>query len=459
MADSIQQTSNKPSPPTPKGMGKTFGQSGTIVLNGIITQEEYNVTLRNKIKAIEVFDTMRRSDSTVRSTLQVCKLPILACQWDIEPASDDANDQEIADFIERELFHRNVNFHDFMREALTMFDFGHSVAEKTYELTDFEGKPRIGIASLGFRKQRSITAWETIDKKPGITQQLLQDTVSIPLAKLIIFTNDKEGDNYEGVSLLRYAYKHWDIKDKLDIVNAIALEKSAIGVPILKHPSAPDAGDLERARQAMRNFRGNEEGYQELPEGWSVEMLDMKATTTSDVLPTIEHHDRQIQLSVLAQFLNLGASDASGSRAVSETQKDLFMLSEEAVAKNIQATIQQQLVKQLVDLNYSEVPNGYPKITFSRIGDEDTTALSTNVATLLKAGALSYDADMEEYLRKLLRLPEMPEEMEAEKQKPTNTASKTKQEIDDELGDKNVEASAIAAAKKARQKLIDVVQG
>lgn len=480
--------------PSTKNLGKEDGASGTVVFKGLITQEEYNVKLSQHLNAVRIYDIMRRSDATVRSTLQVCKLPILSSQWDIDAASEDKQDQYIAEFVKRELFERNVNFHDFLREGLTFFEFGHSVAEKVYELTEFEGQARVGLKKIGFRKQRSILQWECSDGKPGVQQQLISEgkTVDIPMEKLIIFVNDKEGDNYEGISLLRYAYKHWDIKDKLDIINAIALEKLAVGVPVLKKPSDADNDDLVAARDALRNFRANAEGYQEIPVGWELEMLDMKANSTKDVIPTIQYHDRQIQMSVLAQFLSLGASDASGSRAVSEDHSKLFILSEEAVAKNIQATLQEQLIKQIVDLNFADLPNGYPELTFSKIGDEDTTALADSIQKLMSANALTYDPFLEDYIRKQLRLPDLPEEtIEAFKQSlkdqekarkeaaknggtPTNpkpsksTELEHEEEVDDDLEQEKgkpdpaknrteIEASAIREARRAKKNLIDVL--
>lgn len=463
---------------TTKGMNKELGDSGTLIYQGIITQEEYNSKLKNLLSAIKIYDTMRRSDATVRSTLQVCKLPILAAEWSIEAASDDESDQYIARFIQRELFNRNVDFHQFMKEGLNMFDFGFSIAEKMYQATEFEGQFRIGIEKLSYRKQKSLLTWEMENGQEGIQQQLVDRVVNIPMQKLIVFTNDKEGENYEGISLLRYAYKHWDIKDKLDIVNAIALEKLAVGVPILKKPSDADPQELEDARDAMRNFRANEEGYQEIPVGWEMEMLDMKANSTKDVLPTVQYHDRQIQISVLAQFLSLGGTEASGSRALSSDHSKLFLLSEEATAKNVQSTLQEQLIKQLCDINFSNLPNGYPKLKFSKIGDEDATALATNVQNLMNAGAITYDPELEDHIRKVLHLPDLPEDIRKQYEEDLKTIQDHKKKkaenlegkpegksegkktpdsnIDDE-DEKNIEASAIAKAKRARRELIDII--
>ncbi len=405
--------------PKLKGYGKQQGDSGTVIFKGLITQEEYNYSLTGQ-EARRIFDVMRRSDATVHAALMAVKLPIRALDFTIEPASDDEADVKIADYINHELFERNINFADFLRECLTMLEFGFSVFEKVYELTEYEGQARLGLAKISSRKQRSIRYWITEDGKPGVQQQLIGDgsnnlafgLVSIEEAKLIIFTNDREGDNYEGVSLLRFAFKDWDMKDKLGLVNAIALEKMAVGVPVLTAPDSADPAEIDKAEAIIRNMRANEESFLRVPTGWTIEMLDMKASSVKDVLPTIEYHNHQIMLSVLAQFLMLGSGKgASGSRATSKDHSDLFMLSEEALVKNIVATIQHQLITQLCDLNFSDLPNGYPQLKSSRVSDDDVTTLATAMNQLTTAGLLTPDADLEQFARESLHAPDLPDNL------------------------------------------------
>lgn len=455
--------------PKPNGTGKELGASGTLITNGILTGEEYNNKLRGK-NGLKIYDTMRRSDATVKSTLLVCKLPLMSASYEVQPAADDDEEQFRARFIKRELMERNVNWSDFLRESTTMFDFGFSVVEKVFEVTEFETRTMIGIKKLGFRKQTSINKWETSDGKPGIEQQLVAETASIPMDKLIVFTHDKEGDNYEGTPLLRPAYKHWDIKDKLDLVNAVAIEKMAIGVPILKKPPDADPAELAVARDAMRSFRGNEQGFQEMPDGWTVEMLDMKSNSVKDALPTIQYHDRQIQLTVLAQFLSLGGVEgASGSRAVSTDQSSLFLKALEAAANNIVSTLQNQLIKQICDLNFTDMPNGYPKLTFGSLSDDNLAELSEAVTKLVTAGAVTPDIELEKSLRRTFRLPEVSKEIEekyataddtvVEKKAVATpdktTADKVAKDNDIEKEEKkNVEASFISDSKAYRASLV-----
>lgn len=480
----MDKTNDPPKAPSVKRFGKEIGASGTFIPSGIISQEEYNANITGQL-ARKVFDIMRRSDGTVHAALQACKLPILSVDFDIEPASDDAQDQYIAEFVEDQLFNKNVDYHSFIREALTMFDFGFSVFEKTYEVTDYEGKVQIGIKSIGSRKQRTILFWQLADGSKGIRQQLLGTSdgkmgiFEIPIDKLIIFTNEKEGENYEGISLLRFAYKDWDMKDKLGIVNAIALEKMSVGVPVLGIPS--DANDTEKAkaRASLRQFRANQEAYIELPaqktDGWYVEMLDMKGNSVKDVLPTIEYHDKQILLSVLAQFLNLGSHGSGGSRAVSKDHSQLFMLSEEAAVKTLVSTIQRELIVQLVDLNFSDLPNGYPQLKAGRVADDQIETMAAAVNQLMTAGALTPDPTLETWVRDSLHAPDLPDELkdpETYKEAhlpPPPPLDPNKTPVDPSLDPNakkpapkpatkpDTKAQAIVAAKYAHRQLIDIL--
>lgn len=437
----------------PKDANDELGTSGTLIYGGIITQEEYNADLTGR-RGNHRYEIMRRSDATVRSTLQVVKLPILSTTWDVDPvALPDGTitpeNQEKADFIKRELFERSINWHEFIKNAMTMLDFGFSVFEKVYELTVFNGNTRIGLAKLASRKQVSIYKWETEDHSPGVTQITTHTYASIPREKLVVFTNDREGDNYEGTSLLRYVYKDWDIKDKLTIVNAMALEKQGMGVPVVKAmPNVtPSPEDENAAIDALKNMRANQSAYLKIPNTMLIEMLDMKASTTKDVIPTLNYHDGRIMKSILAGFLELGGSKGGGSHSLSKDLSALFMKSEEALATSMLASITEDIIKQLCDLNYGDMSEGYPSVSFGQISDDDTSALATALNLLISVGAITPDAEVEDHLRNMYRLPLMTAEQKLDYEKNHPPAPpKDSSTLDPALSAKDVTKSKDAAA-------------
>ena len=403
-----------------------IGKSGTFIYSGIITQEEYNVQL-TRFEGIRTYEVMRRSDSTIAAMLDAVKLPLESTNWHIEPASEDPQDVEAADLCRQELFGRNVNFPRLLQDANLMLDFGYSVLEKIWGYTMWQpdgGEARVvvGLDALEFRKHRSIYKWETSADpaagveahQPGITQYVPGGTYSIPWDKLCVFTFHREGDNFEGIPLLRRVYKDWDIKDKLILINAIRHERQGLGIIQVIAPEGANQDDIDKVIANARAARASEEAVFQNEEGYIVEFMDMKSGTgqLTNIIETIEYHDKQIMLAVLAQFIMLGtrSSGSSGSRATSEDQSRLFELGLESVARNIAGTLQDAIIKPLCDYNFSNLKGKYPKIEFDKIGDENIQHISAAVGTLLQANGLTMDPDLEQALRTLLKLPDLPED-------------------------------------------------
>lgn len=84
--------------------------------------------------------------------------------------------------------------------------------------------------------------------------------VDIPSERLVRFTFRQEGDNYEGVSLLRSAYKHRRYKDQLYKFDAVKHERQSVGIPVIYPASGAKDTDLDIAQDIVENIRANESG-------------------------------------------------------------------------------------------------------------------------------------------------------------------------------------------------------
>ncbi len=396
----------------------------------------------------EIYEEMRRGNATVKATLSAMKLPILSATWGVKPASDDQTDIEAADLVEANLM-EVLNFQSILNEALTHLDFGFAVFEKCWGVQEIDGKWRVVLNKLAFRKQTTVYKWETEDGKPGITQMSADGkTYSIPASKLLVTTNAQEGENYEGVSILRPAYQSWYIINQLYKIDAIGHERQALGVVDVQYPKGASEKDIQKVERLARNVRANEEAYISHPEGWSVGFMDMKAHTLKDIGPSVSHHNRQITLSAMAQWLMIGAENGSGTRSAGEDQSSMFELANQAIADNIAADFNAQVVKEIVDHNFNVT--SYPQVVVSRVGRENTKELAETFKTLVDAGGINpYEQD-EEHLRKLLHLP-LPQDIDGDdsttnlstgKKKPT---ASEEEDVDDSVdGGGKVEASVSA---------------
>ncbi|MCJ1699942.1 DUF935 domain-containing protein [Rathayibacter festucae] len=388
-----------------KELLKEVGESGTSIASRQIIGEDYNWKLQGE-RALAIYDEMRRSDATVSAALDVVKYPVISTEWDIDPASDDQADIDVRDFVKECLFNI-VDWSKFLDEALTYLDFGFVVFEMVFEPRVVNGATRIALTKLAYRKQTTIQRWLTEDEQPGVTQVTNNGRFSIRAEKLMRITHKQEGDNYVGRSLLRAAYKHWYIKDKLYKIDAIGHERQSLGVVEITTPTGATKSDKEKLRRAARNLRANESSYIEHPEGYLVEFMNMQAATLKDVEPSINHHDRQIMKNVLAQFLEIGAAGSSGTKGASEDHSRLFDMGTQNVAYSVRDALQ-AVINTLVDLNFTG--RDYPTMRAGKTGDENLSLISEAVTKYVTAGALHPRAEDENSVRKSLGWAEVEQE-------------------------------------------------
>lgn len=430
-------------------MRTTFGDAGTQHYSGYF-QEEPNKKWRDH-ERVKTVEEMRTSDGTIRAVLSSVKTPILNAGHSIEPASEDARDIEIAQFIESQLYNlkfRSIN--ELLKEILTCVEFGHSVFELILDQRLSDGK--IALLDVAPRIQSSIERWKLSDGRFGITQNILNDNNTkngmfikreIPAGKLAIFTMDKEGDDVTGRSLLRSSYIHWRMKTDIYRIQAVGIERFSLGVPVGTLPEGVGAEEKEAFEEAIQNIYTNEQQYLLLPhEGYKFELVvPNNSGNASYIQEFIDHHDRRILLSVLAEFLDLGAT-GGGSYALSEDQSSFFLKYVEQLAVYVAEQINKQIIKKLVDYNYDNVSE-YPKFVFSSLGELDYDEMSQVIERLTNTGYMNKeDVRIMQFVRRLFKLPELTEdeevEMKARQKEPTEEPTENQDEEDklEELAEK-----------------------
>jgi len=419
--------------------------SWTQIVWGFI-EEDYRSDLQWPQWVI-VYDKMRKSDAQIFATLLVCELPIRQTKWYIESAESedwkiDTKSKEITDFVYKNLFQLLENtWDDLLREILTMLPFWYSVFEKVYWIKDW----MIYLKKLSSRKQTTIQKWETEDWKPWVTQMSVwaddsiidwkskSSNISIPQEKLVIFTFRQEWLNYEWASILRSAYKHWYIKDKLYKFDAVRHERQSVWIPLIYLPRNATPDDKLEAQRIVRNVRSTEQTWIVMPwpkeDWWLFEFADTKADKSTDLFESIKHHNREIAKNVLAQFLELWDTQ-SGSRALWEDQSDLFLLSLWAIANQIRDTFNKNIIPELVDINFDDTKWYYPELKYENLWRTDYNSLIENITKLTSNWILWVDEALEIYIRELLSLPtKQKEEIKKDLKKEDNKQIENKKDL------------------------------
>ena len=435
-----------------KQLMEIFSVSGTSVFNGYYDEDDVR-DWNSPVDRAKIVNDMRRKSVAIQSGLNILKAPILTTGWSVN-----GGDEEQRAFIEKQLFGMSQRtWQEFLNELLNYLEFGFSLFEIIFKKTN-DGK--IGLYDLAPRIQESIQNFRTQDGNAGVTQLVYGDIqldtekgsasiVSIPLQKLLIFTNNKEGDNLMGSSILRSARMHYDMIQIIYRISAISAERFGVGIPIIKFPNGMGAEEKESAEEMGRNLKGNEKGYIALSEDWTIELL-MPSGGGKDALieKLIAHHNRMLLISCMAHSLDLGSGGGGGSYALSENQGSDRMSFAEQKATYIANQINKYVVKKLIDLNWG-VQDIYPQLEFEALGIENSKTLADTYKALYDIGIITNDVVMINYIRKIFNLPQLTEEeilvieqkklddeqkkIETEANKEENNIENTIDDVEDQL--------------------------
>lgn len=400
---------------------KSFGATGTAIFSGIIVSEEYNPDWYWR-EGVKIVEQMVRNDAQINATRTMLELPIRRAQWTIAPATDDPRDQEIAAFVKSCLFDEMRYMTSSGRTLHQKWDdiLRHILMHLTYGFMDFEVNWRIEDGFVKWARWTPLlprTLWRwwvgADNELAGIQQYTFKDYtyafVDIPADKLLHFAHQQEGNNFEGVSVFRSAYKHWWYKQNFEKIEAIGIERNAVVPPLVKLPVGFSDSDVTAANAIGANMRAHEQMHVTLPPGWEVEFPKNNEKYAAQTLESIQYHDIMIARNVLCQFLNLGSTE-TGAYSLDRSQVATFLASLQAVCEYIEDVINNDAIRRLVDYNYDHVEK-YPKLKCSKLTAQNTEALAESLSKLMvnsKVPLLNPDPALEDFLRQQFGVPSAP---------------------------------------------------
>ncbi len=364
--------------------------------------------------SVWVYDAMRSQDAQVASVLRAVTLPVERTAWRIDPAG---SRPEVAQLVAEDLglplvgeqfaplarSEDRFSWTEHLQHALLMLPFGHSFFEQVYRY-DEDGRAR--LRKLGWRPPRTIAkvnvapdgGLESIEQHARVGGFRAESP--IPVSQLVAYVHGREGGNWLGRSLLRPAYKHWLIKDRLLRVQAQTIERNGMGVPLYKDHPGGDATTLADGRAMAEAWRAGEAAGAAVPDGADLVLRGVEGSLP-DANAAIRYHDEQIARAPLGHFLNLDAR--GGSYALAAVQADTFMQSLQTIAQQVADVATHHIVEDLVDMNFGRTEPA-PRVVFEEIGSRQL-ATAQAIKTLTDAGVLLPNRDLEEAVRQQFGLP------------------------------------------------------
>lgn len=449
-----------------------YGASGTINQKGYLQTSEYNSDLQG-MAAIDVYERMRRSDPSVRETLWHMFGPIINAVWAIEPPDDPSDEErEQAAMASAAMFDwLEQPWTEVLEHALTYLTFGHSVFEPMWQAVtrsltvvqpaeatdpsvqdvaadappptqggdpagapppplppDTETKtlpPRQFTTWRKFspRLPRTLWRWNTDEYSElvSVTQTTWltkadgsqgYNIIDIPAENLMIFTHEKWGDEWTGISILRSAYKPWVMKEMIERIAGMAYERHGVGYLIGYIPRERETDDALRAQMGAMLADLKQDAYAVMPgpkqmsgstgpQGYLVEILTPPGGLPN-FEPILQYYRSEIAGAMLARFKELGHA-STGARATADVQSAVWYNALHTVARYVESQFD-TAIRRLIDLNYTGVQR-YPKMKASGIEARNLLEFAQAMGLLVDAELLAPDLRTRQWARTIVDAP------------------------------------------------------
>lgn len=426
----------------------------------------YNPSVLVQKKGLYVFDKMR-ADDQIKAALALKKNAITATGWEVVAPEGRPDDWEPVAFVRDALERLEGTFEDDLLEILSALDYGYSVTEKVWT----EDGAHVTLAALKTRKPHAFDfEADEFGNLRAVIQDQGREQRRLSPAKFVIYTYQGEFDNWYGRSDLESAYRAWWSKDNAYKWLAMLLERHGIPPIFALYSSSYSKAQVTRLKQVIERIQAATFGVIPRPkkddlELWSTSLADNAAKV---FIPALEMYNQDIARAILMPgLLGMSPDKAVGSYARARVHFDVFMLTVERIRREIEAVINEQLVRELVLLNFPV--DEVPRWRFLPLSDDTRLDILERWTQLVSSGVVKPQPDDERHVRAMLKFPERDvAEDEAPPQQATKSEDTTPRtytvKVDYAQIERNldgVEAESrsriVAALENIRNRLIGVV--
>ena len=298
------------------------------------------------LQGTEKWDTLDKmeTDPHVKGSLRTSTLPLLTAEWTVQPASDSAKDQDVAEFVAAVLLRQPSDKYgpDYwtktswkgqrLPEILDMLRAGFALFAKSTRVVN--GK--VIYDRLQWLEPESVDprGWDLDDQDQVVAVKRtyrdpmggykLQDPIQA--GQLSLYVWDLRGARLEGRPFIRSMYGAWFRKDFIQRQAAIWAQKVGAPVPYGSYPDGWTPKEIADFQMFLQTLRGTSPAvawgmFKQSPDGKSAEVKFAGAETgeVDRMRGLIDGENAEIAHAGGTKSQLLGET-SSGSRALGQSQ-------------------------------------------------------------------------------------------------------------------------------------------
>ncbi len=308
----------------------------------ILLPQDPTLDAKGRGKGIKLFDEVLQ-DGRARAAFNKRISKVTRCEWQIEPASEEEKDVEIASQVEAIL--KSLPFDDICKQLLKAILKGFAVGEVIW------GRNTEGLVAP--KAIKDIDPYRFVfDKKWQPRLLTLSNTIEgeeLPTRKFIVHRFDAGGNNPYGHGLGSVVFWHVLFKRQGVGFWMKFMDKFASPIPFGRYAHGTDQKEQDKLLGALK--RMVTQGALVAPIGTEIDFLEATRAGEAGYEAWLRYWDEQTSEVVLGSTLSTGVK-GQGSRAASQTHADETDALVDDDADALCETLNATLLPWIVDMNW-----------------------------------------------------------------------------------------------------------
>jgi len=370
-------------------------------------------------------------DTNISSSVMVIETIIGRSNWRISSPKDASEeDRKRAELLNKNLHQLERPFEEYIEEFIPV-SLGFTPVEKIYQKMSIDGVEFKGWKDFPVISQDTVEGW--LYKKGsktlgGLRQDLKvinsdlkvngKSYIDIPRKYFMLFRHRPKRDNPEGRSALLSCYFSWKQRNVVAEYQTVGVAKDYGGVVdigveqtvlsrAIANANSDEAKMIEILKSQAENLHAGQSTTIVRPLAYNDSGKELYSFSLKGIdgggkqyntVEILKYYDQLIQMAFLADVLSLG-KDGGGSYALSENKLSLLQIGIQSIQRNIQRTLNHDLIRQTYALNGWEYdPQTSARFEYEVPEEDDLDILSKFVQRVMAVGAIRPTKELESHL-------------------------------------------------------------
>lgn len=297
----------------------------------------------------QLFEQMEERDGHLLGEIGKRRNAVLDIEFAVRPASDDARDQKVADFVQ-EFLDDMTDFDDVMVSLQDAVGHGFAALEIQWDTSEGQALPR----SLDFIEQKRFRFTDATGYLRKVPLLLTDDAMmgmELPPWKVLLHSYGGKSGHPTRSGILRvcawwFLFKNYSVKDWVAFAEVF-------GMPLRlgKYDQGATKADREALMTAISMLGSDAAGI--ISKSTEIEFIESKGTSTSADLyeKLATFGNKEMSKAILGQTLTAEVGD-KGSYAAALTHNEVRLDLAKADTKACAATVRHQLIRPIVGFNF-----------------------------------------------------------------------------------------------------------